>query len=239
MTLAMPAGSAVHVWWADLDAPDSAVERMRAVLDEDELRRADAMAHDNDRKRLIVRRAMLREILGGYLGLAPGHILITAGSNGKLSASRAGGLDFNCSSSGSRAVVACARGARVGIDVEERRGALWDGFPVAGYLSATERARLRSEPEQLRGRMAAQAWVTKEAIAKATGIGFSVSPADLELDGDPECPRVRFAGGFAAFAADSWWVRLVDAGTNRVAALALDRDWAVSDVGRWEPGVRV
>ncbi len=62
----------VHVWTASRDAPDEVVEAMRALLDEDELRRADRFAFPRDRRQFAVGRGLLRTILGRYLDRPPG-----------------------------------------------------------------------------------------------------------------------------------------------------------------------
>ena len=73
----------VHVWTACREAPDSMVEAMRALLDVDELKRADRFAFPRDRRQFAVGRGLLRTILGRYLDRPSESLRFVANAHGK------------------------------------------------------------------------------------------------------------------------------------------------------------
>jgi 4'-phosphopantetheinyl transferase len=80
-----------------------------------------------------------------------------------VSVSRAGGLSM----------VAVTDAGPVGVDVEVEGAADFPGFDTVA-LHPSERA--SSEPDRTR------AWVRKEALLKAYGLGLGVDPSDVALD---------------------------------------------------------
>ena len=77
------AGAEVHVWRASLDRPASRLEEMWRFLSDDERQRAGRFHLARDRRRFVVRRGVLRSILGFYLGLDPGRVQFRYGPHGK------------------------------------------------------------------------------------------------------------------------------------------------------------
>jgi 4'-phosphopantetheinyl transferase len=190
---------------------------------------------ERDRRRATLRRAVLRQLLGGYLDIPPADVHLETGEHGKPSCTAAGSLGFNCSSSHGLAVFAFAADGRIGVDVEYRPDAVWEDFPIRKYLSDRERERLSELPPRLARRRAAEAWVTKEALVKAIGSGLSLPPTQLELEGDPERPRVRWSDDWASQSSAEWRVRVVDADRRRIAAVALDTDHSHTVARFWNP----
>ena len=62
----------VHVWQSTLAVPDSDIRRYESWLSRDERQRANRFRLDHDRRRFIVRRGVVRAILGQDLGAPPG-----------------------------------------------------------------------------------------------------------------------------------------------------------------------
>ena len=224
-------GSEVHVWCAEVDASDAVLHRLEPSLSADERRRADAFRFDRDRRRFVMRRAVLRNLLGQYLGANPNRIALEYGSNGKPAlgapfAERR--LHFNLSHSADLAVFAFARDRAVGVDVE-LMGPLVDLEAIADrYFSPVEKAAMRSVSPSQRLEAFFNAWTRKEAYVKARGEGlarsfdsFDVSlvpgePARLLNDADSDvndrwslrnlAPAPGFLGAVAA-AGEGWDLR--------------------------------
>ena len=110
---------AVHVWRVAIDGPTVDAADLRP----DERARADRFRAERDRARFIASHAALRVILGAYAGARPEELAFEAGERGKpgLKHPAGTGIEFNLSHSGGWAVVAVARGRRVGVDVEQVR----------------------------------------------------------------------------------------------------------------------
>src|SRR6185503_20038354 len=64
----------VHVWGAQLELPSSQVQRLRVILTDDELDRANRFFFEIDRQRFIAARGTLRSILSRYLTIFPDHL---------------------------------------------------------------------------------------------------------------------------------------------------------------------
>jgi 4'-phosphopantetheinyl transferase len=168
----------LHVWRADLDRGP---EVDSAALSAAEMERAGRFRFDRDRVRWTRGRAILRELLAGYLGADPAALELSADPNGKprIAGDR---IEFNVSHSGQAAVLAFAVDNPVGVDVE-LRGRVRDPLRTAGLvLDAAELERLRSLPGKTRDREFLRSWVRYEAALKCLGgrLGEPVS-GDLHL----------------------------------------------------------
>jgi len=64
----------VQVWLHPLDLPSRVVERLWTLLSPDECARAARFHAETHRRRFVVRRARLRELLAPYAGCAPGEV---------------------------------------------------------------------------------------------------------------------------------------------------------------------
>src|SRR5947209_6536027 len=85
----------IHVWKATLAVPASYVD----LLSDEERQRATRFLLEKHRHRFIAGRAVLRVILGHYLGLNPKAVRLHYHSGGKpeVRSERAEGLRFNLS----------------------------------------------------------------------------------------------------------------------------------------------
>jgi 4'-phosphopantetheinyl transferase len=178
----LPANSlesgALHVWRADLDGLDHIGD---GVLSAEERERAYRFTSERSRERWSRSRAVLRELLGGYLSRDPAAIEFGEGERGKPSAVAADGIEFNLSHSGGLALFGFARDNPLGVDVE-LAGRVRDPLAVAEReFGVDELERLRElpaaelEPEFLR------LWVRHEAALKCRGGGLGGPRAQAGL----------------------------------------------------------
>jgi len=193
------------VWRADLDA---APEGLLALLSEAEHARAARILGEPRRLRWGRARAILRALLGVYLGVEPRTASLRHSPEGKPGVStRNDGneLFFNVSHSGPLGLFAFTRAGEVGIDVElPRRRTRTDLPALAGRVfGAAEGRRLRGLPEELREGEFLRGWVRHEALLKQAG-----------------GPRRRS------------WLAELDPGGEATAAVALDR--APTELRCWE-----
>jgi 4'-phosphopantetheinyl transferase len=174
----------VQLWRAGLDVPEATFEGWRSLLGEEELRRAAGFRFDQDRRRFIAGRALLRLILGAHLGFVPHRLKFHLGAQGKpalLPGQGPAGFQFNVSHSANVFVCAIAVDRPVGVDIEQMRPITGLARLAAWILSPREHERWSALPEA--GRMQAffNAWTRKEAWLKARGIGLSGSLTELEV----------------------------------------------------------
>jgi 4'-phosphopantetheinyl transferase len=125
----------------------------------------------------------LETVLARYLGVDASSLILEPAAHGKpaLPGSR---LRFNLAHSGDVALVAVAQDRDVGVDVERVRPDADRWALVDHALTARERRRLQRVAPAGRAHAFLSMWARKEALLKAAGVGLSVEPARIELDGD-------------------------------------------------------
>lgn len=124
----------------------------------------------------------LETVLAKYLGLEPNSLRLGRSREGKPELQ---GSPF-CASlahSGDVALVAVSHGWDIGVDLEVLRERIETWSLVRHALTADERARLQALPASQRSAAFLEVWTRKEALLKAAGVGLSVDPQLIELDG--------------------------------------------------------
>ena len=165
----------VEVVVARPDVGSEAVSASVQLLTDRERQRAARFAFEPDRRRFIVARALLRQLLAARLGVRPEAIELAAAARGKPALAgrlAASDLRFNVSHCQDVAVYAFSSGREVGIDVEAVRE-LPDADDVAArWFSRQEYATYRTLEPGDRALGFFQCWTRKEAFIKALGDGL-------------------------------------------------------------------
>jgi len=172
---------------------------LRELLSSDEIARAERFIFDRDRNHFIGCRAALRRLLAERLGMAPGEIDFSYGSNGKPFVPHAA-IEFNVSHSGEFALIGLSERIAIGVDIEKIREPTrndWSDLAKRFFSEGEVKALSTLSPEdQTEGFFAC--WSRKEAYIKRHGLGLalplgdfsvSVDPAHAELLGADWCPR--------------------------------------------------
>jgi len=231
------AADEIHVWRAELDQPETTVQRLARTLSPDEQERAKRFCLERVRTRFIVGRGLLRTILGHYLGRAPEGLHFAYAARGKPSLAPSEGTDlrFNVSHSDGIGLFAVARGREVGVDVERLRPLPRAERIAERFFSVPERTALKGLPAERRLEGFFTCWTRKEAYIKARGDGlghpldqFAVTiapgePARLSAVGDGDPSEIA-----------RWSLEGLPPGPGYVAALSAggrgwrvtSRDWA-------------
>ncbi len=161
----------LHVWLAPLDnqADD-------AVLSPDERQRAARFVHPHHADRFRAAHAALRHAVSAYAGVPAAALRFAAGPFGKPRLDPPG-VAFNLSHSGDWALIALARAAAVGVDIEQPR-------PIPDHAELARRTFAPAEAAALEAlapddRLPGffRCWTRKEAVVKALGTGLS-TPLD-------------------------------------------------------------
>jgi 4'-phosphopantetheinyl transferase len=181
-------------------------------------------------KRSLVGHVALRLVVGRLTGSAPedlpferrcGHC--GGAGHGKPRLAGRPDLDFSISHSGAVALIAVARGRRVGADVERVRERT-DVLAIArGSLSARERGAIESLSTDVARREAFfRCWTRKEAYLKGLGVGLAGG-----LDTDPEAAR-------------GWQVRSLPTLPGYAAAVAAEGQFALRQrTTLWPPNPKL
>lgn len=172
---------------------------------------------DRDRDRFIVRRGLLRVILGRYVGCHPGELEYQYGEYGKPELP--GWLRFNLSSSRGLALYALARDRELGVDVERMRDDLRHADLADRYFSTAEREELRTLPAGVAMRAFFNGWTRKEAYVKALGTGLVTRLDSFTVSLTPGAP----ARLLAPHVSDGrrWTLLSLDVMPGHAAALAV------------------
>lgn len=226
----MTAGS--EAWWrpfrivdgirilhVDL-APDKERESGALVwLSAEEMERRARFLVDRARRDYTLCRAAARALLCDELSCANARLSFGFGEHGKPHAlvdGRPVPVSFNISHSAPHALIALAPEGRIGVDVEMRRARRDIDGIAETVFGGDERRALASTSGDDKVRLFFRLWTMKEALIKALGTGFSLSPDRFELP--PAMIRDMDSGvfSFPHLPADAW--RLEDLGETRFAA---------------------
>ena len=187
----------IAVWLCRVESlSDVDLMGMRALLSEEEHARCDRLVLAEDRRAFTAAHALLRTALSRHGARPPRDWRFHTTAHGKpFLASQTGHppLSFNLSHTRSTVACAVARGADLGLDVEEA-GRVSDGLGVAErYFTAGERQWLAACPAEEVAVRFVELWTLKEAYIKAVGLGLRV-PLDSFGFSFDEGPRLTFHG---------------------------------------------
>lgn len=185
MTLSHHPGGAspvtVDLWLWRLDGDPAGLAAYEALLSPDERARAQRFVYERHRRRYIVGRGRLRDILATYVGRPPQSLSFRYGANDKPAYD---GPHFNLSHSADAAALGVCAERPLGLDIEEIKP-FADDLP-AKFFSQQEQAALAALPEAERLAGFYRTWTRKEAVLKALGGGLSIPLAHfaVSLDAD-------------------------------------------------------
>ncbi len=185
--------------WLDVDA--AALGAAVALLCATERQRARRFAFDRERRRFIVARARLRQLLAARLGVRPESVELDYGAHGKpvLAGRHADSeLHFNLSHCEDVAVYAFTHRRDIGIDVEAVR-VLCDADDIAArFFSRRENQAYRALEVCDRPLGFFNCWTRKEAFVKALGDGLSHPLHRFDVSLAPGAPaRILSTDGIA------------------------------------------
>jgi 4'-phosphopantetheinyl transferase len=181
----------IDIWRVDLVRQPAEVEHYCRLLSPDEIQRADRFYFAKHRRRFIVGRSVMRQVLGRYTGVAPHKLVFSYGEKGKPALS--GGLEeraiqFNLAHSDEVAFLAVARELSIGMDIELVNSEFATEEIAARFFSPAEVHSLRALPYPQRVEAFFSCWTRKEAYIKALGEGLSVPLDSFEVAFSPGMP---------------------------------------------------
>lgn len=200
-----PGADEVEVWRVPLThAARTLPDRLR-VLDAEERRRASRLREPSE---FVMVRSALRAILGRALGRSARDVPIGREAGGRPVLEEPTDLDFNVSHTRGMALIAVARGRRVGVDLEARDAdPVLDASTLARALTPAERALVLSAPDPDAAFL--RRWTLKEALLKARGTGLAEPLDDLDVPTE--------TGGWI----DGYRLTTLHVGSGYAAALAV------------------
>ncbi|BAI76025.1 4'-phosphopantetheinyl transferase (plasmid) [Azospirillum sp. B510] len=182
----VPAPGTIRVWFADLAGLAAYKGAMRALLSDDERERAGRFLMERLTDRFILRRGLLRLLLGRCTGRDPAGLVFDYGTHGKPSLP--GGPAFNLSDSEDSLAIAVAAEGRIGVDIERLRPIESADGIADRFFHPAERAALRALEPARRDEGFLLAWTRKEAFIKAAGVGLSMPLDQFAVEVTPGAP---------------------------------------------------
>lgn len=216
-----PPVAGIAAWWCELAASPADVEACFGWLSEGERARAARFGHPKLRDRYVIGRASLRRILGDTLGLPPASVPIVRGPRGRPRLDMDTAPDFNVSHTGDVAVIAIARDARIGVDVERLDRIVNVGGIARKFLTAGEQSVLARLDADAARRTLLALWTCKEAMSKATGDALSAPFASIDVD-LADVPTL--VAGPGVYAPKRWTLHRASVPPEYVATVALWHD---------------
>jgi 4'-phosphopantetheinyl transferase len=174
--LARLASGEVHLWWAHVPepGPGDGWQVGRRALPVGELEQLQRRLRVADQRLYLAAHAMLRAVLGHYLGMEPAAVALGAGEHGKPYHDNEPVVELSLTHSAGVAVVALATRGPVGVDVESRIRRCQPQEIAERYFTPHESAAILGVPEARRPRRFFLYWTMKEAVLKATGTGLTM-----------------------------------------------------------------
>lgn len=219
----------VHIWRFSIESLDEHSDSFARTLSDDERTRAKHYHFLRDRTKFLVRRGMLRVILGRYLSVEPNRIQFDHGTYGKprlASKFDSDRLEFNLAHSHNLAVYAFTRKRRIGIDLEKIQ-------PLPNLEQISSQFFTSQESEKIQrldgnARLLAfyHCWTRKEAYVKAIGNGLTHPLDQFQVSVEPTQPArlVRVKGQSQETA--RWSFKSFVPASGYVSALAVEGfDW--------------
>jgi 4'-phosphopantetheinyl transferase len=213
----------VGVWKVNLAQPEAVTEKLSATLAEEELIRARRFVHDRHRRRFVVARGALREVVAAHLGSSAASLVFEYNANGKpaLAAElHAAAVHFNLAHAGEVGVIALTQAGPVGVDVEAAGPDIaWEDI-ARRFFAAEELGRILALPQDDRSAAFCRCWTRKEAIVKAAGSSIFHSLRSFWVDPLP-WPEWHLVDALIEGVRGPWHVRDLDAGSGLAASLAV------------------
>jgi len=216
-----PGDNEVYLYRIVLSQQFPELSRLRQLLSKHEAARSALLKDDLAKKRFIAGRGVLREILGGYVGVAPEKVRIATGKHGKpYLAERTGNIRFNLSHSEDMLILAVSTCREVGVDIETIKAdkPLNDMARLA--FSRREQEELFTLPSShLQSTAFYHCWVRKEACLKACGSGFSLPGSSFDV---PICIEKLPTQTFINCNQSFWHLQDIDVPEKYCAAVAVE-----------------
>ncbi|OOZ35890.1 hypothetical protein BOW51_09805 [Solemya velesiana gill symbiont] len=203
-------GGDLHIWKLDLSEHGNTIH---PPLSSDETRRAEKLRSEDQKKRFVVARKEMRQILAAYLECKPADISFAYGKKGKPAIKfPESDIQFNITHSGDLGLLAVTRGNPVGIDLEpvvQRKNARHIAQRVFDQAVLDELDQL--EDEHFFSPFF-QYWTSLESRIKAIGVGvfdYASSVSALEAHNfEPQSGWMASVSALSPLPEKTKWVML-------------------------------
>lgn len=215
----------VDVWLSSLDMDENILDKLKIILSEDELMRAQRFYSVELTKQFIAARGLLRLILARYMKVKPGELQFQYNVyrkpflTGKF---KKKGLCFNTSHSQGIALYGITQQKEIGVDIEKIRSDLSCNKIAKRQFSQSEFMLFQKSPVSKKTQTFFTLWTRKEALLKALAQGLHFSMKQFDVSGTP-CRSVKFLNNSTNTENNSeWFIRDLEVDSGFCAALAIE-----------------
>lgn len=212
----------VHIWRADLDIGESFQSSFLKLLSSDEKYRANKFRFNEDSRRFITARGILRLLLGKYLEINPAEITFHYGEFGKPNIENHNSLQFNISHSQNVALFALTKERNIGVDVEFVNPNIEAQEIAARFFANNEVKNLLALPEKDQILGFFNCWTRKEAFIKAVGEGLSFPLDKFEVSLEPTKPAKLLATHWKSEEVFKWSIYALPPEPNFVGSVVIE-----------------
>ena len=226
----------VHIWRANLDISPDEVTHLSTLLSLDETARANKYRFPEHKRRFIVARGILRQLLGNYLDISPNDLKFEYGDRGKphvLGSNTCKALQFNISHSEEYALFGFTSDRLIGVDIEYLRE-MPDAVKIAKrFFSPKEYDLIRNLNAKQQCQAFFKLWTAKEAYFKAIGTGLSGYLASIDINFDSSGDRIRLSSSDNSTSVDNWSIYPCVPASNYVGTIAIDTRVVKQQIHFW------
>jgi len=177
-----------NTWLVDIRAFSLYMYEIKQYLSGAESRKSSEIRDVQAEQLFCLRKGITRIILSGFLDIPPGELKYEYDINGKPFISSCGYEDFyfNISHSKEYLFVGITKNGHIGVDIEKVNPKLNHSLLAGSVFSPRELSLYDSydKPDKLRSFY--KAWVQKEAVGKALGMGISIGFSSFSVSIDPQ-----------------------------------------------------
>lgn len=208
------------IWHVKLDEHVVHKDYFSALLSTHEKARAASFRFKQDCVYFIIARGILRHLIGQLVQQAPERLQFAYNVNGKPRLQLNNRLQFNLSHTNGQAIYAFTYGIPVGVDVEYRNPCCPVEDIARRFFTAEEYYSLQNLTAQSKVQAFFSAWVQKEAVLKALGLGLFDPLSKIEVALSPAPMRLIAIYG-QRFESERWLLQSVSPAPNFEAAVAV------------------
>jgi 4'-phosphopantetheinyl transferase len=224
LPLTAPRPGIVSVYGVHADQPFLSRKDCMDLLDEDERARADRLKFEEPRLRYILARCLLRSVAGAVLGEDPRALQFIYRPSGKPELAwpdPSPPFHFNLTHSHDIVLLAVARHAPIGVDVEKRRAPGDIHRIAARHFLPQEAHQLALLPESVQPEAFFRAWTRKEACLKAIGGHLFRDLKRFHVTFVPDAPAALLQTTVPGRRANEWQLCHLEPATDYLGALAV------------------
>jgi phosphopantetheinyl transferase len=176
----LPGDGAISILGFSAKIDVDTTENLVATITEEERQRAKRFRAPLDRAMFICSRSVLRRVCAIPLGCRPQKVPVVIDSFGKPGLQAGNGqIEFSLSHSSGHVLLAFASGRKLGVDLERISREVCQVDNV--FFTADELSILGAAKPGHREEMFCQAWVMKEALLKAIGVGLPYPASSISI----------------------------------------------------------